>query len=321
MPYKNILITGGAGFVGANLARQLIASQHNVLILDDLSTGLRSNIEELGNCELIEGSLEDNDIVQKSVNRSDYIVHLGARGSVPRSIKNPRATLDVNLGGTLNLLEAARENKTPVLFSSSSSVYGRNVEIPKKEKMWTAPITPYAASKLAAEALVGSYGQCYSLPILVFRFFNIFGPFQRPDHNYAAVIPKWIWRAMNKQPLVVFGDGSQTRDFTFVDDVTRVIDFVIENNISSELPINLAFGVRLSLNEVIEELSKYFPDLKVEYRDWRQGDVRDSQNSPESIRKIISELQPTPFAFALDQTIRWYKDNSTQIVNGPAVVD
>ena len=321
MPYKKILVTGGAGFVGTNVSRTLIEDGHEVVIVDDLSTGLKSNVEKLEHCELIVGTLENPELVDHWVRKSDYVVHLGARGSVPRSIKNPQATFRANILGTFNVVESVRESKKPILFSSSSSVYGSNIELPKNEEMWTSPITPYAASKLSGEALVGSYGQSFGIPSLVFRFFNIFGPYQRPNHDYAAVIPKWIWKAMNNQAIQVFGDGTQTRDFTYVGDVVEVIRTSINQEFTFLTPVNLAFGVRISLLEVIEKLEVYFPDLRVEFLSERHGDVRDSQNSPELLKELFPNLSPKSFDDSLGETIRWLKENIGSITSGPAVLD
>jgi UDP-glucose 4-epimerase len=318
---KRILVTGGAGFVGSNLCRALIKDGHRVYVFDDLSTGMRSNVEDLENCELITASLEDAEKVERSVMKSDYIVHLGARGSVPRSIKNPAATFKVNIQGTINLMEAARKHETPLFFSSSSSVYGTNKELPKHETMWTHPMTPYAASKLAGESIVGSYGETYGLSVMVMRFFNIFGPYQRPNHEYAAVIPKWIWKAMNNEVLEVYGDGEQSRDFTFVADVVEVIRKVIVEGITSTHPINLAFGVRITLNEVLDELKKYFPNLKVNYLKPRPGDVRDSQNSPKLLRSLFPDLNAKSFEVAFRDTVLWLDKNVSEITRSPQVVD
>lgn len=321
MPYKNILVTGGAGFVGTNVCRALIEDGHEIFILDDLSTGLKSNVEDLQHCELIVGSLENPELVDFCVSKSDYIVHLGARGSVPRSIKNPEATFHANVMGTFNVIESARKDNKPVFFSSSSSVYGSNIELPKNEKMWTSPITPYAASKLSGEALVGSYGHSFGIPSLVFRFFNIFGPYQRPNHDYAAVIPKWIWKAMNNQTIQVFGDGTQTRDFTYVGDVVEVIRTSINQEITFPTPVNLAFGLRISLLEVIEKLKVYFPDLSVEFLSERHGDVRDSQNSPQLLKELFPNLIPKSFDASLESTIEWLRENRRSIASSAIVID
>ena len=185
-----VLVTGGAGFVGTNLVLSLLNHGYDVKIFDDLSTGLEQNIPK--DAEFINASLLDTSNLNNAIKDCDVVVHLGARGSVPRSIKDPIATHDVNSSGTLNVLEAARSSGSHYIFSSSSSVYGSNMSLPKSEDMVLRPLTPYAASKMSGEALSLAYAKSYELPVSTFRFFNIFGPWQRPDHEYAAVLPKWI---------------------------------------------------------------------------------------------------------------------------------
>jgi len=313
-------ITGGAGFIGTNLSRRLLRAGQQVSVLDDFSTGLKSNISELG-VNLFPGTLENSTLVAEFVDSVDKVVHLGARGSVPRSLKNPRATHSVNAGGTLEILEAARKLKKDVIFSSSSSVYGANPTLPKSESQWTLPITPYAASKLAAESYCSAYSHAYDFNVLVFRFFNVFGPWQRPDHDYAAVLPKWIWAAMNDQKLIVHGDGNQTRDFTYVGSVLDVIETALLENTTSVGPINLAFGNRISLNDVIKLLMKKFPNLEVEHTENRPGDVKNSQNDAILIREKFPKVVPVPFEKALNETIDWLLAESSKITNGPAVLD
>jgi len=321
MSRKTVLVTGGAGFVGSNLVRKLLSNDYNVKVFDDLSTGLQSNVSNLENCELKVSSIVDSEAIEAAVRESDHVIHLAARGSVPRSIKNPQATFEVNTLGTFNVVEAARKYTKPLIFSSSSSVYGDNLDLPKIEKTWTAPITPYAASKLSGESLVSSYGKTFHLPFLTFRFFNIFGPYQRPDHDYAAVIPKWIWKAMNDETLEVYGDGTQTRDFTSVDDVTDLILLAMKREIVHPEPINLAFGSRISLNQVIDSLRVYFPKINVEYRDLRVGDVKDSQNNPALIKNTFPNYSPRSFTIQLKKTIEWLEGNHAVITNGPDVKD
>ncbi len=315
-----IAVTGGAGFVGSNLVRALINEKHEVVVLDDFSTGLRSNIQDLG-CEIHEVSLANESELFKALRGSDYIFHLGARGSVPRSIKNPRATHDVNTLGTLNVLEYARKNDAAVAFSSSSSVYGTNPTLPKSEKMWTGPMTPYAASKLAGEALVQSYSLSYGINAIIFRFFNIFGPWQRPDHDYAAVIPKWIWKILQGEALQVFGDGSQSRDFTYIDDVVEILITGMKEKISHPSPLNLAFGIRISLNDVLDFLREKESDFAVHYLPKRSGDVKDSQNDPSELKRVFPNITPTDFKSALFKVWDWLETNGSQIANGPPVLD
>ena len=315
-----VLVTGGAGFIGTNLVKALQDAGHQPSVLDDFSTGLSSNVAGLG-VEIFEGSLEDLKLVERAARGVDAIAHLGARGSVPRSIKNPLATHSVNATGTLNVMEAARTHGAQVIFSSSSSVYGSNEELPKNEKMWTSPMTPYAASKLAGEGYVEAYQSSYGVPVSAFRFFNVFGPWQRPDHDYAAVIPKWIWKAMNNQSIEVFGDGTQSRDFTYVGTVVKVLLDALENKKTWHGPLNLAFGNRITLNETIDILQKQFPSLDVKYIEQRKGDVLHSQSNPEMLRQIFPGVTPVNFEVALLETIDWLKSHSRSIVGGPKVLD
>jgi UDP-glucose 4-epimerase len=317
---KKIAVTGGAGFIGSNLVERLLSKGHEVTVVDDLSTGLKSNLE-LNRITFHELSLTNRDELAKALNGVDAIVHLGARGSVPRSLKNPIATHDVNATGTLNVLEAARASGAQVIFSSSSSVYGRNGQLPKDESMWLSPLTPYAASKLAAEGYVQAYGAAYEVPVTLLRFFNVFGPKQRPDHEYAAVLPKWIWKAMNNEAIDVYGDGSQTRDFTYVRTVLDVIEDAINRGVRTEGAINLAYGNRISLLTTIDLLKGHFPDLKVNFIDIRPGDVKDSQNDPVLLKKLFPDVTPTEFPVALSETVNWLKEFGQSVANGPATVD
>ena len=317
---KKIAVTGGAGFIGSNLVERLLSKGHEVTVVDDLSTGLKSNLD-LNKITFHELSLTDRDGLAKALNGVDAIVHLGARGSVPRSLKNPIATHDVNATGTLNVLEAARTSGAQVIFSSSSSVYGRNGQLPKDESMWLSPLTPYAASKLAAEGYVQAYGAAYEVPVTLLRFFNVFGPKQRPDHEYAAVLPKWIWKAMNNEAIDVYGDGSQTRDFTYVRTVLDVIEDAINRGVRTEGAVNLAYGNRISLLSTIDLLRSHFPDLKVNFIDIRPGDVKNSQNDPVLLKKLFPSVVPTEFELALNETVNWLKEFGQSVANGPATVD
>jgi len=247
------------------------------------------------------------------------VVHLAARGSVPRSIKNPVATHEVNSTGTLNVLECARAANAHFIFSSSSSVYGANITLPKTEEMVLKPLTPYAASKMAGEALSLAYANSYELPITTFRFFNIYGPWQRPDHQYAAVIPKWIWQAINMQEILVYGDGEQTRDFTSVSTVVEILTSALENKFLHPQPINLAFGNRISLNEVLRNLKTHFQNIRVGHIEARSGDVKDSQNQPDLIKSYFPKIKPKEFQDGLSETIDWLVANSKIIKSSPVV--
>jgi len=317
---SKVAVTGGAGFIGSNLVARLITEGHEVVVIDDLSTGLLSNVKDQA-CEFHELSITNFDGLRSALKNCETVFHLGARGSVPRSIKNPVATHEVNATGTLNVLEVARESGAHVVFSSSSSVYGRNVQLPKDESMWLGPLTPYAASKLAAESYVQAYASAYKVPTTLLRFFNVFGPRQRPDHEYAAALPKWIWLAMHKQAIQVYGDGTASRDFTYVDTVLDVALSAMNKKIVSDGAINLAYGNRVTLNDTIVLLKRHFPDLEVVYTGERPGDVKESQNSPELLKKNFPDVRPKAFEAALSETIIWLKEFGQSVANGPQTSD
>ena len=305
-------VTGGAGFIGSNLTRRLISEGHEVVVFDDV-------IDQA--CEFRELSITDFTGLKATIKDCETIFHLAARGSVPRSIKNPVATHDVNATGTLNVLEVARSSGAHVIFSSSSSVYGRNMQLPKDESMWLGPMTPYAASKLAAEGYVQAYASAYKVPTTLLRFFNVFGPRQRPDHEYAAVLPKWIWLAMQGKAIDVYGDGSASRDFTYVDTVLDIAMTAMNEKVLTDGAMNLAYGNRIFLSDTIEFLRKHFPDLKVNYVAERLGDVKESQNAPELLKTLFPKVQPKEFETALAETIQWLKEFGQSVANGPVTTD
>ena len=317
---SKVAVTGGAGFIGSNLTRRLISEGHDVVVIDDLSTGLISNVDQ-EKSTFHHVSITESPALKTALKDCQTIFHLAARGSVPRSIKNPVATHDVNATGTLNVLEAARESGAHVIFSSSSSVYGRNMQLPKDESMWLGPMTPYAASKLAAEGYVQAYAAAYKVPTTLLRFFNVFGPRQRPDHEYAAVLPKWIWLAMQGQPIDVYGDGTASRDFTYVDTVLDIAMTAMQEKVITEGAMNLAYGNRIFLNDTIEMLRKHFPNLQVNYKSERLGDVKESQNAPELLKKLFPKIQPKEFETALSETVDWLKEFGQSVANGPATTD
>jgi UDP-glucose 4-epimerase len=301
-----VLVTGGAGFVGTNLTLSLLKHGYDVKIFDDLSTGLEQNIPK--DAEFINASILDTSKLNNAIKECEVVVHLGARGSVPRSIKDPIATHDVNSSGTLNVLEAARSSGSHYIFSSSSSVYGSNMTLPKSEDMVLRPLTPYAASKMSGEALSLAYAKSYELPVSTFRFFNIFGPWQRPDHEYAAVLPKWISKCLKGDEIEVFGDGLQTRDFTYVGTVVNIILSCISKKILHPEPVNLAYGNNISLNQVLEIMKLNFPTLKVKYLPPRKGDVLHSKNDPTLIKTLYPDITLDKFEVSLQKTIDWFKN-------------
>ena len=303
-----VVVTGGAGFIGANLVRHLLDLDHEVVAVDDLSTGSKRNLDGLDGVQLVEGTILDAGLLDEALSGADSVVHLAARPSVPRSIENPMASHHANATGTLEVLEAARRaGNVHVVLASSSSVYGANPTLPKHEGLATAPISPYGVSKLATEAYAAAYLACYGLPTLAFRFFNVFGPLQPADHAYAAVLPKFIDAALGDRSVPVHGDGLQTRDFTYVGSVVAVIAEALRRKVTSPGPVNLAFGSRRSLLDVIEILRQMTGrDIRIEHTDPRPGDIRDSQADQTRLQGLFPDIVPVDFAEGLRSTVDWF---------------
>lgn len=305
-----VVLTGGAGFIGSNLGRELLARPEvdEVVALDNLSTGFRSNLDGT-DITLVEGTVLDPDTLDRVCEGASAIVHLGALPSVPRSVIDPVASHHANATGTLEVLQAARRaGDIQVISASSSSVYGANRELPKRESMRTAPISPYAVSKQATEAYTLSFGHTYGMPTLAFRFFNVYGPLQAAGHAYAAVLPAFIDAALRGVPLTIHGDGEQTRDFTYVGTVTRVIADAVVGHVSDLEAINLAFGSRTSLNSVVDELAHILGERPaVEHVESRAGDVRDSQADNARLRSHFPDVTPVPLREGLEATVNWFK--------------
>lgn len=309
-----IVVTGGAGFIGANLCRALAATaEREVVALDDLSTGSTANLAGLDDAvSFVEGSILDRALLGDVIAGADAVVHLAALPSVPRSIADPVASHDVNATGTVHVLEAVRRAGGPhLVVASSSSVYGANPTMPKREDTVPMPVSPYAASKLATEAYALAYAHSFGLDVLAFRFFNVFGPMQAAGHAYAAVIPAFLDALVNGAPLPVHGDGRQTRDFTFVATVANVIIDAIERRVTSPAPVNLAFGTRSSLLEVIdllEELSGH--PLERLHTEVRPGDVRDSQADSSRLVAMFPSVEPVPLKDGLACALEWFRTGS-----------
>lgn len=304
-----VVVTGGAGFIGANLCRELASRPgiDQVVALDNLSTGSADNLTGVP-VELVEGSILDRPLLNDVVAGADAVVHLAARPSVPRSIADPVASHDANATGTLYVLEACRQVGAYAVVASSSSVYGSNAELPKHEDLATRPLSPYAASKLATEAYALAYSSSYGLPTLAFRFFNVYGPLQPAGHAYAAVIPAFVDAALRGEPLLVHGDGRQTRDFTYVGTVARVLADAAIGRVSSNTPVNLAFGTRTSLLELIDKLSALIGrPLEVRHEEHRPGDVRDSQAANDRLRALFPGITTEPLEFGLARTVEWFR--------------
>lgn len=305
-----VLITGGAGFIGSNLARYIntVFPTWEVSILDDLSTGYRENLTGL-NAQFFEGSILDLDILAEATASVDAIVHLAAIPSVPRSVAAPRPTHDANSTGTLNVLEAARAAGTEqVIVASSSSVYGSNPAMPKSEFDWTRPMSPYAVSKQATEGYPLAYNFSYGMKNLAFRFFNVYGPGQAAGHAYAAVIPQFLDAALSNEPLLVHGDGMQSRDFTFVGTVCAVIATAIAEKVHSNDPVNLAFSTNTTLLELIGYLeSALGHPVATKHQESRMGDVRASQSDGVRVQAMFPSVEPVSLKSGLEQTLAWFK--------------
>jgi UDP-glucose 4-epimerase len=298
-------VTGGAGFIGSYLIRELVKHGYEVKVIDNLSNGELKNIESLP-IDFVQADILDHDSLANFFDTCDRIIHLAALGSVPRSLSNPVEVFNSNVIGTLNVLEFARQFRTPILMTSSSSVYGSNTVIPKTEFDWLNPISPYAASKLSCEALFSAWAHSYNLNLIVLRLFNVFGPRQKKDGPYSAVIPKWCNCIINKKPIEIFGDGNQMRDFTFVGDVVSVILECLKNKIDFQLPINLAYGNEISLNELARLFKKINPTTEISYSEKRNGDITNSVSSGIKIRELFPNIYPTAFDEALEKTLDWY---------------
>jgi UDP-glucose 4-epimerase len=308
-----VLVTGGAGFIGANLCRALAGAEDidAVVALDDLSTGYRENVAGVDGVELVVGSILDAGLLDRALDGVDAVVHLAAIPSVPRSLEDPWASHQANATGTVAVLEAIRrrdaENRPYVVVASSSSVYGANPALPKREDMATRPLSPYAASKLATESYALAYAASFGLEVLVFRFFNVFGPLQAADHAYAAVVPAFVAAALRDEPLPVNGDGHQTRDFTFVGTVTAVLIDALQRRVTYETAVNLAFGSRVSLLELVSALEAVLGrPLALEHRPERPGDVAHSQADQSLLTSLFPGVTPVPLAQGLQTVTDWF---------------
>lgn len=305
-----VLITGAAGFIGSNFLRfcRTHSPEWDLVGLDDLSTGAEENL--IGtDVPLIVGSVASTDTMAEASRGVDAIVHLGALGSVPRSVKDPVASHVANLTGTLNVMESARKEGAYVVYASSSSVYGANTKLPKSEFDWARPLSPYAVTKLGAEGYVLAYQKSYELPTLAFRFFNVYGPLQAADHAYAAVIPRFIRAALNETPLTIYGDGQQSRDFTFVDSVCAALHSAVDRRLSVDDPINLAFGTKTSLLDLVDLLGReVHRELELDFGTERTGDVRASQSDGLRMGQYFPDIKPVALEEGLAKTVGWYRE-------------
>ena len=300
-------ITGGLGFIGSNLAKKILESNIDLTVIDDLSSGKRENLDGY-KFRYIAGSITDEDSVLNFFEGLDFVYHLAARGSVPRSFANQKLTYEVNLLGSIAILEAARVRSIPLVLVSSSSVFGSSNFGARSESDQKNPISPYAVSKLAMEMASIVNRKTYSQQCTVVRLFNVFGPLQRGDHDYAAVIPRWINAALNKKILQIFGDGNHSRDFTFVGDVVEILfSFLSNSNLFKTPELNVGFGRPIELNEIVEILKKSFDDLAVQNLPERVGDISRSLNDTKLFNSLFGNFQPKQIESAIEETISWFK--------------
>ena len=304
------LITGGGGFIGSNLARGLLAAGHEVRVLDNFSTGRRENLVEIkGDIELMEGDIQSAGQVTDAVNGIDVIFHQAALPSVPRSISDPVTSSTVNVNGTLNVLVAARDaGVTRTVFASSSSVYGANPALPKEEQMATLPMSPYAVSKLAAEGYCRAFTNVYGMETVALRYFNVFGPLQDPTSQYAAVLPNFITAALEDRQPTIFGDGEQSRDFTFIENVVSANILAATATDASGRTFNVACGKAVKLNEVIELIAELTgKTIEANYEDARTGDIRNSLADITAASEVLGYQPLVDFREGLSRTIDHFR--------------
>jgi len=309
------LVTGGAGFIGSNTVDELVRRGHSVVVLDDLSSGKEDNLAEIRNkITFIKGSITDIEVVRKAMHEAEYVLHLAARTSVPRSVKDPIETNKINIDGTLNVLVAAKELKVKrVVFAASSSAYGETPTLPKVETMPPQPISPYGVTKFVGELYGQTFGRCYGLENVSLRYFNIFGPRQDPSSPYSGVLAKFCTAFLEDSQPVVFGDGEQTRDFTYVENAVQANLLACEApNVSGKV-FNVGVAGRVSLNAVLRELGKITgKTLDAKYDPPRDGDIRDSQADISQAKEFLGYDPQVTFEDGLARTFEWYRETQTK---------
>jgi UDP-glucose 4-epimerase len=304
------LVTGGAGFIGSNIVEELVARGEQVRVLDDLSTGRRSNIEPfLGSIELVQGSLTSDDALSRAVAGVDFIIHQAALPSVPRSVSDPLQSHEANATGTLKLLIAARDaGVRRVVYASSSSVYGDSPVLPKREDMPTRPLSPYAVNKLAGEEYCKVFTGVYGLPTVSLRYFNVFGPRQDPTSQYAAVIPAFISAMLQDKRPTIYGDGLQTRDFTYVSNIVNANLLACESAGADGLAVNVACSERISLLDLVAEINRLLgKDIEPIFEPARAGDVKHSLADISLAREKLRFEPQVNFSEGLARTLDYMR--------------
>ncbi|HOD84063.1 MAG: UDP-glucose 4-epimerase [Planctomycetes bacterium ADurb.Bin126] len=308
------LVTGGAGFIGCNLVRFLLDRGHEAVVLDNFSTGKRANLAAVADrIRLVEGDVRDRAAVDACVEGCQAVFHEAALGSVPRSVAEPILSHDVNVNGTLTVLEAARAaGVRRVVFAASSSAYGEQADSPKHEQMAPAPISPYASGKVACEMYMRAYAAVYGMQTLCLRYFNVFGPHQDPTGAYAAVIPAFVARLLANQPPVVYGDGEQSRDFCYIDNVCQAnyLAATAPDEVCDGRAVNIACNQATTLNEILALLGELLgTKVRAVYEPARPGDVKHSLASIDAARQAIGYEPKVFFREGLTRAIDWYREN------------
>jgi len=303
------LVTGGAGFIGSNIVEELVRRHHDVTVLDDFSSGKEENLAALQNkIRLIRGSICDFEAAREACQDADFVLHLAARTSVPRSVKDPIETNSINVDGTLNVLVAARDAKVRrLVFAASSSAYGETVTQPKVETMPAEPISPYGVTKLVGELYAQVFGRVYGLENVSMRYFNVFGPRQDPTSQYSGVLSRFMLALLDGVPPVVYGDGEQSRDFTFVDNVVDASLRACEASGASGKVFNGGTGLRITLNDVLKLLEKICGrPVRAKYDPPRPGDILHSQADITRSRQVLGYEPHVDFEEGLRRTWAWY---------------
>jgi nucleoside-diphosphate-sugar epimerase len=307
------LVTGGAGFIGSHIVERLVTDGRAVKVFDNLSTGKKENLAPFaGRITFIQGDILDQKAISMAAAGAEAVFHIAALPSVARSVEDPEPTVDVNIKGTLNVLLAAKKaGARRFVFASSSSVYGDKPVLPKIENMVPEPLSPYAVSKLTGEYLCRTFWLNYGLKTVSLRYFNVFGPRQDPASHYAAVIPSFITKLLNKTPPVIYGDGGQTRDFTYVGNVIEAnMRACFEELDEYGISVNVATGERTSVNTLFLTIAEFLgSSIKPIYADPRPGDVRDSQGDISRRRDVLKMKASIPFREGLEKSISWYREN------------
>jgi nucleoside-diphosphate-sugar epimerase len=304
------LVTGGAGFIGSNIVDELVRRGHQVVVLDDLSAGKESNLANVrSKIDLRVGTITDLAAVQSACNGADYVIHLAARTSVPRSVQNPIETNFVNIDGTLNVLVTARDAQVRrIVFAASSSAYGETPTLPKTEAMPADPISPYGITKYVGELYAKVFGRVYGLENACVRYFNVFGPRQDPSSQYSGVLSRFMLAVIEGQQPVVFGDGEQSRDFTFIENIVDETLRACEAQGASGMVFNGGTGARITLNQVLKLLEKISgKKIQAKYDPPRTGDIRDSQADISLAQKVLGYKPLVHFEEGLRRTWEWYK--------------